>query len=351
MKVTSVDLRSWEPLDESPTPPGPALQMLRDSLGLRRSDLARNLGRQNVSKFCNRLTDFERGRRKPNPQDCTELDRAMRLETGTVAQLWAGIDAMERVHHRVRVRILNREMELLRSYHSHLTQQREVILSTPHLANARVAAARLQLLWAGGGCFTVGELLTGWANGHLLHPTISGERAKVVSAHGSALSGLRGVVVLDTDPNLLGPRPTALSFRKALSTPRPAPSPLSFSDVLAAIGVEVPDMVIRGANGDAIARYSHRERIVYDLHGRPLLTASNSDCPTRQSTFSEVKIGGRPIPEQSGVLRGAWTGEQWRTSTDCIYKDGRIVQDGRTILWLDAVPPPGLIKPLTLFLT
>ena len=92
----SVDLNDWDHVDESPVQPGPALQALREALGLRRADLARNIGRLNISKFCNRLTDFERGNRRPTPQDCAELDRAMEQQPGTVAGLWSGTDAMER---------------------------------------------------------------------------------------------------------------------------------------------------------------------------------------------------------------------------------------------------------------
>jgi hypothetical protein len=51
----------WEPVDESPPPPGIALVELREFRGIRRADIARILGRGNVSTFYNRLTDFERG--------------------------------------------------------------------------------------------------------------------------------------------------------------------------------------------------------------------------------------------------------------------------------------------------
>ena len=342
-----VDLRPWDSVDESPSLPGPALAALRESRGLRRADLARAAGRSNVSKFCNRLTDFERGRRRPDAAACSELDRAMNLESGTVAGLWTGVDRMTRAHQHRAARVHNREMALLRTHHDHLMRHAERILSAPTLANARVTAATLHLMWWGGGCFTVGELIEGWSDGRLLHPTNSGPPARIASAHGSALSGLRGIVVLDAESSDLGPRPTSLGLTKALRIPRPDSSPLSFSDVLAATGVAVPDLVIRDASGHAIARYNHRERIVYTLNGRPLLTASNGFLPERKDSFSEVRIGGRSTPGDHPVLRGAWTGESWTIDADCRYTAGRIVRDASTVLWLDAVPPPGLVQGLS----
>ena len=137
---TDVDLRTWEPVDESPIPPGPALAALRKTLGFRPADLARALGRKNVSKFCNRLSDFEQGRRRPAPEACADLDRSMALKEGHVASLWDGIDRMDRAHQRVRAHILNREMGLLRSHHERLMTDRYEILGQPDWANARVEA-------------------------------------------------------------------------------------------------------------------------------------------------------------------------------------------------------------------
>ena len=192
----------------------------------------------------------------------------------------------------------------------------------------------------------MGELIEGWLNGQLLHPTINGQEARIVSAHGSALSGLRGVVVLETNRDNLGTRPTGLNLRGALRSPRPKISPLSFSDVLAAIGVMIPDLVIRDSCGEAIARYNHHNRVVSTIGGRPLLAASDHQRPGRTASFSQVRIGSRPIPEQTGPLRGAWTDDEWNLEDGYTYRDGRIIRGSTTALWLDAVPPPGLVSPL-----
>jgi len=341
-----IDVRPWPPVDESPTPPGLALVELRESRGLRRADLARILGRGNVSKFCNRLTDFERGRRRPGPAVCAELDRAMGLPAGHVGRLWVGVDRMHRAHYRVRALVLNRETSLLRAHHDCLMEHRHTILATPEWANARVASASLQLMWGGGGCFTIGELLEGWTDGSLLHPTLEGPWARIASAHGSLLSGLRGVVVLNAEPDRLGPRPTSLQLHRAMVSPRPKASHLSFGDVLAALGVSVTDLVIRTVNGKAIARYQHRERVVYTLDGRPLLASSDTPTLGRISLFSPVRLGSSPVPEQADFLRGAWTGDQWDLPGECTYRDGRIARGGKTILWLDGAPPPGLAGAL-----
>lgn len=341
----AVDLSSWQTVDESPVTPGPALASLRSSLGFKRSDLAKALGKRNISKFCNRLTAYERGRTRPDLDACAELDRAMGLEIGHVHGLWAETDRMHRAHHTVRSLVLNREMSLLRNHHTHLVRHQIKILAKPEWANARVTCARLSLMWAGGGCFTIGELITGWSNGTLLHNTATGHPARIASAHGSVLSGLRGVTVLDAKADSLKPLPNALQIRSAMKHPRPDPSPLNFGDVLASTGVSVPDIVIRHPTGEPIARYRHGERIVFSLDGKPLIAASDLNVPTPEGRSSPVSIGNRPIPTQVGPLQGAWVNDRWRWG-EYFYQHGRIYTRSQTVLWLDGEPPPGLVGRL-----
>ena len=47
---------------------------------------------------------------------------------------------------------------------------------SPWLAQIE-GAASLHLLWAGGGCFTAGELIEGWTNGQLLHENVEMKNA------------------------------------------------------------------------------------------------------------------------------------------------------------------------------
>ena len=64
----------WDVPDGEFIPPGRALASLRQSQGLSRSDIARAAGAKNVGKFCQRLTEIERGKRVPNNDLRARLD-------------------------------------------------------------------------------------------------------------------------------------------------------------------------------------------------------------------------------------------------------------------------------------
>ncbi len=155
---------------------------------------------------------------------------------------------------------------------------------------------------------------------------------------------------MDATADELSNRPSSLAIRSALRDPRPDPSPLSFGDVLAEIGVAVADLIVRGRDGVAIARYRHGHRMLCDMTGRPLFSLNAKLCAHRrpESFFGN----GQPLSRgPMGPYRSAWKTDRWVIDDQCVYADGRVLRDGLTVGWVDAVPPPSLLPVLLDVLT
>jgi transcriptional regulator with XRE-family HTH domain len=346
LKDTHVDLSPWEPIQEHPTPPGQLLQELRLQAGLSRRELAFAAGITNPSKGVNRVCQWERGERRPETQKLEAMDKALGVKEGGVAALWKPLDRIQGRHWQVRQKVISGDAELLRAHHEFLQAHEEQIVREPHWAHVRVQAARLSLSWAGGGVFTLGELLAGWRDGRLRQETRSGSLARIFGATGSALSGLRQVQTLCG--SVFEQKPSSMQILSAFKQPRPPFSGQSLAQLLAELGVAVKDLVVRDHRGQAVARYDHSASILFSLDGRALATRGSIQAGLpMKSSFYDVRIGGRKAALSFGELNaGRWQKSQLELGDDWTYHDGRLVHRDHTALWLDGAPPPALVPVL-----
>ena len=162
------------------------------------------------------------------------------------------------------------------------------------------------------------------------------------------LSGLRSVGVLLDSDTPLDPLPKTVPLVQAFSRPRPPPSGLSLSQLLADMDVAVDDLVIRDASGEAIARYDHGARILWSLEDRPLAAiASRLDSQVHlSSSYGPIRVGGSSSTSSLGGIRGAWASDLLQLPDGWSYAHGRVIRGQRTALWLDGAPPPALLPVL-----
>ena len=344
----TLDLKPWDPIIENPNKPGTALAALRAEQNLSRPDVARSMGYRNLSKGCNRLTQWESEQRRPNKRQCAALDAAYNLPSGSIQALWKETDLVEAERYRQRQRIIEHDANLLDRYYQTLMDHRVSILLRPDWRNIRVEAARVSLIWAGGGLLSIGELLEGWASGDLIHPTLCGRGVPLISANGSALSGLRSTRVLRREGVKLDRHPSPLTVLRGFRFPRPPHTPWNLSQLLDALNAPVPDLVIRDESGAVIGRYEYGRRTLFNINGRRIggLKDATSTYPTPASEFCGITVGGQTSTLPVGGLSGGWKRHRFILTDGWEYQEGRMIHHGQVRARLDGSPPPSLLPHL-----
>ena len=321
----------------------------RESLGLRRPDVAKALGYTNLSRGSSRLASWEQGVPLPGER-LAALAQSLQLSPETLRS-W--LEEAQEVDQRVRLsgwRTIVATRDLLARHTGRLRARSEALLSRPELAHVRPVPARLSLLWIGGGTWSLGELVTAWAEGGLV-TEIDGEPVWVFSGAGSPLSGSGRCTGVDRHGQLhdIKNSPTHL---RGLLRPGNERSSWSLGDVIADLGGEVPPCTIIPLDeqvrdiGTPLATYDFHQHALLDRTGQAVwrLEDSSQQEASHRPTDSGVSIGGGPrrsVKLAEGINLGAYTGDVVHSTCGLRLVEGRVeAARGRIPVRLDGPTLP-----------
>jgi transcriptional regulator with XRE-family HTH domain len=320
---------------------GLRLRTRREALGMKRSFVARHLGYTNLGKGSTRIAEWERGTIVPMLAE-DKFFELLQLEAEPIrAELRRARQIQKRIE-RLGHDSLAEERTLLCTHAHRLLKRAGRIGRDPKMGGVRTPAARLSLLYVGGGPLPLGALVGAWREGALVAKTDAHGSVLLFGGAGSPFSGSGRCTGADKSGQRrhLQHSPSRYLPRDARSlwSGKRAPSPWSLADVVAAIGGKAPCSYFWRLDedaepvGDPIACYHPRRRKLEVARTLSLDPAALGPKALQERiSHRGLSVGGGPSrPLQVGGLTiGAFNTSQvihpcgLRTGDGCVEGKGK----------------------------
>lgn len=338
---------------------GQRLRARREELGLKRSVVARHLGYKNLSSGSGRLSAWERGEMGP----LLDEDKLFELLDLDAAPIQAELLRATQIHNRIQVLgypSLAAERKLLRTNALRLLKRAGRIERDPKLSGIRTPAARLSLLYLGGGPLALGKLVGAWDAGSLIAQTDEYGPVYLFEGSGSPFSGAGKCSGVDRTgaTRYIERSPSRFFDRNGpnLWNRRLEPSPWSLADAVAALGGRAPRSKFFLLDGNAepvgapIATYDPKRRKLVVSSGLALDPAQLTPTALKERISSRgLSVGGgppRPVAV-GGLTLGAHGTAQVVHPCGLRTGHGRIEGEGGWFpLFVDGPCPPPAVLPL-----
>lgn len=336
---------------------GGHLRRQREQQGLKRSDVARALGYQNLSKGCRRIVQWEEGR--PG----TVLDPAayfavLGLEGHDESAALARANRLQRRIEGLGHPAVDADRDLIRAHAQRFVRQVDAICNQPHLAGVRSPAMQLRVLWMGGRALSLGALVTAWTTGRLMAQDDHDEPVMLFDGAGSALSGAGRCSGVDRAGRIRSVSGSPLRFLRGGPAHPPLPeceaSAWSLADAVVALGGSAP--CTRFHLLDEEAQPSAEPIATYDPAERALTWSGGTRWPLGEGDAGDLRAlpiyggvsvgGGAARPLRLGPLHlGGLEDEELRHACGLRLRGGRLeTGSGWFPIALDGpTPPPGVL--------
>ena len=358
--MTDVLPTGWAP-DEA-RQLGDWIRSQRQQQALSRSQLAAQMGYQNLSKGASRIADWETGRDYPRCDRLEVLRAALGNESDTPVKLLDAFLVAAEQRRRVlktetqrQSNVAFAELHLLQRHHALLLAHAGEICGHAGRANIRIGDAVAQLAYIGASTLSLGDVLNGWREGplHVSDPTGSFYLLRIA---GSPLSGSHQVVGFRPDEDgLQYTRIEGFAQRAGALLKHRSPRDVAsdcLAGLLARLGVEVPDLTITDDDSGDTYRYRYATRCVtgplgsLDLSLRFQMQPGEKVrwTPRWDQSGANKRVLGQLAPVRTGVWRGdalaidSPTESPW-TATPGVLTDA----GGERRYTLSAIAPPALL--------
>lgn len=338
---------------------GEHLRRQREQQGLKRSDVARALGYQNLSKGCRRIVQWEEGR-PDTALDPAAYFAALGLEGHDESQTLARADRLQQRIEGLGRSVVNADRDLIRRNAPRFVRQADAICRQPRLAGVRSPAMHLRVLWMGGRALSLGALVSAWTTGRLTARDDHDDPVRLFDGAGSALSGAGRCSGVDASGRIRSVSGSPTRFLRGGPGQPPLPewalSPWSLADAVAALGGSAPCTHVHLLDHDAvpseqpIATYDPTERTLTWSGGpRWGLAEGGSADLSAHPVYGGVSVGGGPPrPLTIGSLHlGGLQDEELRHACGLRLRGGRVeTASGWFPIALDGPSPPPGVLPL-----
>jgi|GEM_PF-4124840 len=185
------------------------------------------------------------------------------------------------------------------------------IQANPNWRDVRVHSARFYLAYLGGTVLRLGDLVSGWNNGRLIEDSGEGERY-FLALSGTPLSGRGFAYLSNRNGDIVGERIGGGSARAApFVTAAKEESGInrmawSLGEVLADLGVVLPDVSISNGVGEIQWHYSLDTRSLRNTHGEILTLPSSSWSSQLDEVRKESGSKKRFEFAKGGLRSGTW---------------------------------------------